>query len=185
MTWNRTLLTLSAISMLAGSGGIVAHQWMQPALADPPTPQVAQAGNGAQGRPDPDAHLAAAAAELGVSEADLKAALGLPAERPEPDLAGAAAQLGISETELQTALRNSHQTDGRRGGPPDLAAVAAQYGVTVDELAAALGVPAQPPRPDLAAAATKLGVSEDALRQALRPPGCNGGDPQGPNRNGG
>ena len=50
----------------------------------------------AAGAPD----LAAAAATLGISQADLQAALGT----PPPDLAAAAATLGISETDLQAAL---------------------------------------------------------------------------------
>jgi DNA-binding FadR family transcriptional regulator len=45
---------------------------------------------------------------LGVSETDLKAALGLPDNLPpRPDLAAAATQLGVSETDLREALRPS------------------------------------------------------------------------------
>lgn len=57
-----------------------------------PSPPPGQSGRG------PD--LAAAAAQLGVSEAELRAALG----PPPPDLAAAAAQLGISEADLRAVL---------------------------------------------------------------------------------
>jgi spore coat protein CotH len=50
--------------------------------------------------------LAAAAAILGVTEAELQEALGDPAEA-QPDLAAAAAQLGVTEQELMDALAAS------------------------------------------------------------------------------
>ena len=62
--------------------------------------------------------MANTAAALGVSEDALKAALGMPAERPDrparPDLAAAAAELGVSETDLQEAMRSNM---GRGRGP--------------------------------------------------------------------
>ncbi|MCB0168553.1 MAG: YHYH protein [Anaerolineae bacterium] len=58
----------------------------------PPGPPPGQPGQG------PD--LAAAAAQLGVSESDLRAALG----PPPPDLVAAAAQLDVSEADLRAAL---------------------------------------------------------------------------------
>jgi hypothetical protein len=79
-------------------------------------------GMGRPPRPD----FAAAAETLGVSEADLKAALGVPETPPErdemghpiggrpprPDFAAAAEQLGVSEEALLEALH----PDGHRGG---------------------------------------------------------------------
>ncbi|MBE9112975.1 hypothetical protein IQ273_26665, partial [Nodosilinea sp. LEGE 07298] len=111
--------------------------------------------------------LANAAAQLGVSEADLKAALGLPAEPPpRPDLAAAATQLGISETDLREALRG----DGQRGDRGQrLANAATELGISEADLRTALGLPTEPPpRPDLATAATELGLSEADLQEALR-----------------
>ncbi|NJN20601.1 MAG: class I SAM-dependent methyltransferase [Leptolyngbya sp. RL_3_1] len=69
-------------------------------------------------QPDHDPDFAAAAAQLGVSEAALKTALGVPETPPEldengrpvgdhpprPDFAAAAAQLGVSEDALLDAL---------------------------------------------------------------------------------
>jgi hypothetical protein len=114
--------------------------------------------------------LVEAAAELGVSETQLRTALGLPEQPIEPNFAGAAAELGTTEAELRNALRSSTQPGpGPRGRRPDFAAVAQQYGVSTETLLSALGVPAERPQPNLAAAAQQLGVSEDELRNALRP----------------
>ncbi len=117
-------------------------------------------------------HLAAAAAQLGVSEADLRSALGMPDQRPQrPDLAAAAAQLGTTEDELRTSLRSfmqsqrqARQGQGPQAGHPDFTALAQQYGVSEAEFRRIMGIPN---RPDLAAAAAQLGVSEADLRSAL------------------
>jgi hypothetical protein len=129
---------------------------------------------GCQGRGSRGQHLATAATQLGVTEAELKAALGVPTERPErPDLAAAATQLGTTEAELRASMRSAMQEQrqsqgqgqGHRHGPPDFTAVAQQYGVSEAEFRAILGIP---DRPDLAAAATQLGVTEAELRNALQ-----------------
>jgi hypothetical protein len=60
--------------------------------------QAPASGQGAPPNGQPD--LAAAAARLGISERQLRDALG----PPPPDLAAAAARLGISEAELRAAL---------------------------------------------------------------------------------
>ncbi len=61
--------------------------------------------------PAPMMDLATAAAKLGVTEQQLREALGDPSQGP-PDLAAAAEQLGISVEELQEALVLPE------GGPP-------------------------------------------------------------------
>lgn len=138
-------------------------------------PESNQQQEGPRHHRGPD--FAAAAQKLGISEATLKAALGVPAnppapgERPpRPDFKAAAAKLGITEQQLVSAL----------GIPPrpDFAAAAAKLGVSEANLKAALGVPAnppttppapgqRPPRPDFKAAAAKLGVTEEQLVTAL------------------
>jgi len=66
-------------------------------------------------RPD----FATVAEQFGVTEAELLAALGVPAERPSPDLAAAAQQLGVSEAELRTALEpDCSQGTHRQGRSP-------------------------------------------------------------------
>ncbi|MDA0211083.1 MAG: hypothetical protein OT478_12975 [Cyanobacteria bacterium FC1] len=111
-------------------------------------------------RPHRGPDFAAAAEKLGITEAALKAALGVtsdtqatPGQRPRLDIPGAATTLGITEEQLANAL----------GMPPDLKA--------------ALGVPStppapgeHPPRPDFQAAAAKLGVTEAQLIEALGVP---------------
>ncbi|MGF1569379.1 MAG: hypothetical protein ACFCVD_15145 [Nodosilinea sp.] len=169
MTLQRTILTIAAAaSLLAGSLGMATLAKALPTQADTQLAQRADRG-GHRGH-----HLAAAAERLGVSEVELRTALGLPEEPlPRPDLAAAATQLGTTEAELRDSLQASRQGEDPRGGRPDLAAVAQQYGVSEAELRTALGLPETPIEPDLAAAATQLGVSEAELRAALRP-GCNG-----------
>jgi lambda repressor-like predicted transcriptional regulator len=175
------ILTTTAASLLVSTLGFAATLGNGTAWANP-TPsegtvslELAQRGNpstqGSQrGANRRGQHLATAAAELGVSETELRTALGLPEQPIEPDFAGAAAQLGTTETELRNALRSSHQAGPGPGGRrPDFAAVAQQYGVSTETLLSALGVPAERPQPDIAAAAQQLGVSEDVLRDALRP----------------
>ncbi|PSN12993.1 hypothetical protein C7293_17825 [filamentous cyanobacterium CCT1] len=159
---HRSLITAGlALALLGGGLGFAAFS--QTTQNDPAQPGERFEGRGrghGQG-------LANAAAQLGVSEADLKAALGLPAEPPpRPDLATAATQLGISETDLREALRG----DGPRGDRGQrLTNAATELGISEADLRTALGLPAEPlPRPDLATAAAELGVSEADLREALR-----------------
>lgn len=132
--------------------------------------------------------LASAAATLGVTEEELKAALGEPGQGP-PDFAAVSAQLGVTEDALIEVLsvpaggpQNDGQqapqgqpADGQQAGDDgrhpqiDLASAAAQLGVTEEELMSALGEPGQGP-PDLAAVAAELGVTEEALIEALGVP---------------
>lgn len=147
-----------------------------------------------QGQGPRDEHFAEAAAQLGVSEAALRSALGVPDQRPErPDLASVASQLGTTEDELRTSLRDHMQTqrqdrrgEGPHAGPPDFTALAQQYGVSEAEFRRIMGIP---DRPDLATAAAQLGVSEEALQEALRSshghrgPGGNPGNGRGPGAN--
>lgn len=121
MKRDRTLIAVSVLSVIIGTLGVAA---LRPAIATDRQPQIlAEAqqpadnnrpAHGHHGPPD----FAAAAAELGVSEADLKAALGVPETLPEhsgmghsggdrphhPDFAAAAEQLGVSEATLLGAL---------------------------------------------------------------------------------
>lgn len=167
MVIHRSLLTAGLAAALVGGLGLAAFS--QTTQSQPPQPEAtptepAQRPEG-RGRGHREG-LANAAAELGVSEAALKAALGLPAEPPpRPDLAAAATELGVSETELQEALRSGRNGDrGQR-----LATAATQLGVSETALKEALGLPAEPPaRPDLVAAAAELGVSETDLQEGLR-----------------
>lgn len=131
-----------------------------------------QAPGDCQGQGRRGAPLATAAAQLGVSEAALRSALGMPERHQRPDLAAAAAQLGTTEDELRTSLRNqmqahrqAHQGQGPHAGPPDFTALAQQYGVSEAEFRRIMGIPN---RPDMATAAAQLGVSEEALQEALR-----------------
>jgi hypothetical protein len=170
--FNRSLMTVLLTAGLVSGLGLAAF-----------SQQSGEGGSGCHGRGHrPD--LAVTAAELGVSETELREALGLPDERPErPDLATAAAQLGVSETELReamesarAAMREQHQAARAEGERPQrggrgeaLATVASQLGVSETNLKAALGLPDQrPERPDLAAAASQLGISETELQDALR-----------------
>ncbi|MEO1069910.1 MAG: hypothetical protein AAFW95_12450 [Cyanobacteria bacterium J06638_6] len=169
--FNRTVMTTLITAGLVGGLGFAAFSQSAPGED--------RAHGGRGGRPD----LTATAAQLGVSETDLRTALGLPAERPErPDLATAAAQLGVSETELReamdstrAAIREQRQAARAAGEQPQrgsygeaLATVANQLGVSEADLKAALGLPDQrPERPDLAAAAAQLGISEAELQDAL------------------
>lgn len=147
-----------------------------------------------QGHGPRDEHFAEAAAQLGVSEAALRSALGVPDQRPErPDLAAVASQLGTTEDELRTSLRDHMQAqrqdrrgEGPHAGPPDFTALAQQYGVSEAEFRRIMGIP---DRPDLATAAAQLGVTEEALQDALRSahgnrgPGGHPGNGRGPGTN--
>ena len=65
---------------------------------------------GEQGGGRPHVDLAAVAEQLGVSEDELRAALGDPRDGP-PDLEAAAQQLGISRSALYKKLRKDHYLD--------------------------------------------------------------------------
>lgn len=168
MLMHRLLITAGLATALVGSLGLAALS-----QADPVQPGAGQAEQGQRPEGRGRGHgggLTAAAAQLGVSEADLKAALGLPAEPPpRPDLAAAATQLSISEADLREALRGDGDRGERGERGQRLANAATELGISEADLKAALGLPAEPPpRPDLATAATQLGVSESDLQDALR-----------------
>ncbi|MFN6502175.1 MAG: hypothetical protein RMX65_035005 [Nostoc sp. DedQUE01] len=164
----RQILVLTAIPVWFGTFGFISlHQ----ANAANKFQQIAQATDTPKQPPSerqrpPHPDFKAAAAKLGVTEAQLKAALGVPANPPSE------------------ADRN------QRPPRPDFKAAAAKLGVTEAQLKAALGVPAnppseadrnqRPPRPDFKAAATKLGVTEQQLIDALGIPPHPQGDRQGP-----
>jgi hypothetical protein len=178
----RNLLFIASVPVLIGTYGLVAANKV---TAESSTFKIEQReqrkdeGQKGKRRGGPD--FAAAASELGITEAALKTALGVPETPPEagqrpprPDFEAAASQLGITEEALKTAL--GVPEGGGRGGHrrPDFAAAAAQLGVTEVALKTALGVPEtrpengqRPPRPDFAAAATQLGVTETELKDAL------------------
>lgn len=178
MIMHRSLITAALAAGLVGSLGLAAFS--QTPSGEPNQRPERSERPERQGRGFGQGHrsLAAAADQLGVSEADLKAALGIPAEMPQrSDMAAVATQLGVSETDLREALRTSmvaarqqYRTTGDRPDPNAvLAAAATQLSVSETDLKAALGLPdTLPPRPDMAAAATQLGVSETDLREALR-----------------
>ncbi len=132
--------------------------------------------------------FAAAAARLGTTEANLRQALGLPAQTPanegrpnqgerrRSNLQQAAAQLNVSEERLRQALGIT--VDPQTGQPtrprtrPNLQQVASQLGVTEAQLRTALGMPAEGarrmrPRLDIAGAAARLGVTEQQMIDAL------------------
>ncbi|MEH1876539.1 MAG: hypothetical protein V7K78_05710, partial [Nostoc sp.] len=112
----RRLLVVTAIPVLVGTFGLIslnqanaANQFHQIAQAQLPLNQPSETE---PRRPRPD--FAAAAAKLGVTEAQLKDALGIPTNFPNqgdrnqrparPDFAAAAAKLGVSEAQLKDAL---------------------------------------------------------------------------------
>jgi hypothetical protein len=179
---------LIASSLLVGTVGLTLYQANPATSLETGTPleAIAQATTDQaprEGRGRRQIDFAAAASELGISEAELREALGItadsstePGQRPRLDISGAATRLNITEERLVEAL-------GIRPRP-DLAAAAATLGVTEDELKAALGIPENPPtegeqaerprRPDFTAAAETLGVTEQQLREALGVPDCQG-----------
>lgn len=198
----RRLLTLIALPVVIGTFGCVAQnqataQSPNRLAQDSSQPDRQQEGGRNHRGPD----FAAAAQKLGISEADLKAALGVtsdsqgtpgtPGRHPRLDIRGAASKLGITEEQLVNALGIPP-----RPPRPDFAAAAQKLGVSEADLKAALGVPAnppttpptpgqRPPRPDFKAAAAKLGVTEEQLINALgippRPP-QDGNQPDGSRR---
>jgi hypothetical protein len=111
----RRLLALMALPVIVGTFGFVA---LNQATAQSPnrlaqnSSQPNQQREGRRNHRVPD--FAAAAQKLGVSEADLKAALGVTSDlqgtpgtagqRPRLDIKGAAAKLGITEEQLVNAL---------------------------------------------------------------------------------
>ncbi|MEC4806017.1 MAG: hypothetical protein SAJ12_04520 [Jaaginema sp. PMC 1079.18] len=136
-----------------------------------------------QGRRHQRPDFAAAAAQLGTTEEQLKQLLGVPERPPHPDFTEAASKLGVSEAQLRQALGIT--IDPETGEPnrprnrPDLAQAASQLGVTEEAIKEALGRPeggrGNRPRLDIAGTAAQLGVTEAQVIEALglptRPPG--------------
>jgi hypothetical protein len=86
------------------TGGILVGGEVDPSAGSPATPPGSDLGpEQPAGEPDQHPDLAAAAAQLGISEEALREALGDPRQGP-PDFAAAAQQLGITEEELIAAL---------------------------------------------------------------------------------
>jgi membrane-bound lytic murein transglycosylase B len=196
----RRLLAAIALPVAIGAFGCVAQNQataQSPNRLAQDSSQPNQQREGRRNHRGPD--FAAAAQKLGISEATLKEALGVPTNPqvtpgqrpPRPDFKAAAAKLGITEEQLVNALGIPP-----RPPRPDFAAAAQKLGVEEADLKAALGVPTnppstpptpgqRPPRPDFKAAAEKLGVTEEQLVNALgippRPP-QDGNQPDGSRR---
>lgn len=89
------------------------------------------------------------------------------------NFAEAAQKLGVTEAKLKEALGvPSTDTETNENGRPrrprlDIRGAAAKLGVTEEQLVNALGLP---PRPNFAAAAKKLGVTEEKLKEAVGVP---------------
>ena len=133
-----------------------------------------RSGPGRSGRSRPGGHpdLAAAASRLGISEQQLRNALG----PPPPDLVAAARRLGISEQQLRNALgvpgngRGRTGNSGRRPPRRDSSAGLGRPGNVIQLGSNPSGRLEPERRPDLAAAARRLRISEQTLRNALGPP---------------
>jgi len=109
----RRVLVVTAIPVLVGTFCFIS---LNKVNAANPSQQIAQASEPPNGqrRQPPRIDFAAAAAKLGVTEAQLKNALGVPANPPSasgrnqrpprPDLKAAAAKLGVTEQQLINAL---------------------------------------------------------------------------------
>ena len=179
----RQLLPLIALPVVIGAFGCLAQNQT---VAQPSNSLAQNSSQPDQPQQEPRNHrgpdFAAAAQKLGISEAQLKEALGVPANPtpgqrpPRPDFKAAAAKLGITEQQLVDALGIPPHPPG-----PNFAAAAQKLGVSEAKLKEALGVPAnppstppapgqRPPRPDFKAAAAKLGVTEQQLMDALGKP---------------
>jgi len=120
----RRLLAMIAIPVLIGTFGCVA---LNQAIAQSPnglaqnSSQPNQQREGRRNHRGPD--FAAAAQKLGISEAKLKEALGVPTNPP-----------------------STPPTPGQRPPRPDFKAAAAKLGVTEEQLVNALGIPPRPPQ---------------------------------------
>jgi transcriptional regulator with XRE-family HTH domain len=134
-------------------------------------------------RPD----LAKVAAALGISEDQLKEALGSDRNQSPETIKLAAKKLGVTETELMEAMgpppmgQNDQAAGGERnqdtkekgspmGQKPDFTEAAATLGVTVEELIEALGPPGNSSPDSLKKAAEALGVTQEELMAVLPKP---------------
>uniref|UniRef100_A0A832H380 Uncharacterized protein n=1 Tax=Oscillatoriales cyanobacterium SpSt-402 TaxID=2282168 RepID=A0A832H380_9CYAN len=179
MKLNRFLAAASLPILIAGciipTGQAFSQNASRRSLAQNSTQPGAPQG---QRRPPRQIDFATAAAKLGVSEAQLKDALGVnnaDGQKQRPDIQGAATKLGVTEQQLVQALGLPQRPPGH-----NFAEAASQLGVTETQLKEALGIPnsppnpgdraQRPPRPDFEAAAAKLGVTEQRLVEVLRIP---------------
>lgn len=155
------------------------------ALAGGTTPS--SAGAPGPGRPGGPRDLSGIAAELGVTEAKLRAALedlrpdrGAKKDEHQDELAKAlASELGLDQAKVTAALEKFHgdrKVVRRERGANRLnrfdEALAAKLGIDAAKVRSAFeslkpGPNRRAAKPDLADLATKLGVSEDKLRSAL------------------
>ena len=119
----RQVLAVATIPVLVGTFGFIS---LNQANARASSQQIAQAPQPPNQPPDgqrkpPKIDFKAAAAKLGVTEQQLKDALGVPANPPNPSLGNG------------------------RPPRPDLEAAATKLGVTEQQLKDALGIPPHPP----------------------------------------
>ncbi len=175
------LLATSALLMSACSTPTDAPA---PAVEDNAVEADAAADPNADTAPDDTADnprqvmLDGAAAELGITAADLEFAIG---NTRQIDFAAASELLGIPAEEIETAVQNNRPQgagngNGANGGfpPPFLAALegaATDLGIAEDDLTAALGdgFPI-----DWEAAASTLGITADELQTAFQDNGFRG-----------
>ncbi|MDD5288368.1 MAG: hypothetical protein PHY28_04580 [Dehalococcoidales bacterium] len=180
MKWKRYaagVMFLSVVLVMTGCGTTKepAVTSSTPTTADTATSPTAISPQGE--RPSMQAiDYAAAAAKLGITEQQLRDALGADTQQ-SLDIAAAANKLGITEEALREALGfqwGAQSPGGERPSMPaiDYAAAAAKMGITEQQLRDALGADTQQSL-DIAAAANKLGITEEALREAL---GFQGGN---------
>ncbi|MEA5504301.1 hypothetical protein VB735_14495 [Halotia wernerae UHCC 0503] len=129
MNLNKAVV-VTAISVLTGTFGLISVNQVNAAN---PSYRIAQASQQPNQRPEgqrrpPRPDFAAAATKLGVTEQQLKDALGVPANPPtqgdrnqrppRPDLKAAAAKLGVTEQQLKDALGVPANPPGDRLEPP-------------------------------------------------------------------
>ena len=145
----RRVLVVTAIPLLVSTFGFIS---LNQANAANQFPEIAQAQlppnqppDGQQRPPRPD--FKAAAAKLGVTETQLKNALGVPANPPNPgDRNQRPPRPDLKKNALGVPANPPNPGDRNQRPPrPDFKAAAAKLGVTEQQLKDALGVPANPP----------------------------------------
>ncbi len=144
MNFRRALL-ITAIPVLVGTVALISLN--QTAAANR-LEQIAQSSQPPNESPDehrpPRPDFLAAAAKLGVTEQQLKDALGVPANPPNPG------------------------DPNQRPPRPDFQAAAAKLGVTEQKLKDALGIPPHPPRPDFQAGCSEVGCHRTTIKGCPR-----------------
>jgi hypothetical protein len=201
MSWNRNLVMMATLPLLLAGTGLSLFMPLATAQTGPRVAQTERPSRGEHnqreggrwGQGGPRLNLAAAAEQLGTTEAELRSALGLPAPGEQPDreammarrqamrqqaaarLSAAAAELGVEEADLVAAMRSQWQQRSQNGR--GLTAMAEELGVSEDALRSALmpengwpegaRVGGRRPGLDIAAAAEALGVTEAEVIDAL------------------